>query len=109
SHLVDRVFDWPGVNSLRWMDGRPLKIKRPKIFFRERGSMPAEVTLTITPPKAWPGDRKSWVKHIRAAVEAKETRLRQWRLANNRRVVGRRNVLRASESSRPATPEQRIR
>src|SRR5262245_9878952 len=44
--LVERATQWPGVNGYReLLNGKPLKARRPRHFFAERGVMPEEVTL----------------------------------------------------------------
>jgi REP element-mobilizing transposase RayT len=105
--LVDRVFDWPGANSLRRM-GRPaLTIPRPKLFFRKTGPMPRVVKLIARTPREWRGDAQSWVDRVHAEVAEVEHSVRKERLENGTRVVGRQRVLAASAFDRPTTHEPR--
>jgi REP element-mobilizing transposase RayT len=106
-HLVDRVFEWPGASSLRRMGRRALTIRRPKLFFREAGPMPREVTLIARPPREWRGDAQSWVERVHAEVRAREDSARKERLDKGTRIVGRRSVLAASAFDRPTTHEPR--
>ena len=46
--LVDKVHHWPGPNFVQaLLSGKPMKATRPLHFFREHGSMPAEIELTL--------------------------------------------------------------
>ena len=46
--LVDKVHHWPGPNFVQaLLSGKPMKARRPLHFFREHGSMPAEIELTL--------------------------------------------------------------
>ena len=108
-HLVDRVFDWPGASSLRYTAAVPrtLTVARPKIFFRDAGSMPDTVTLEVATPPAHREDRGAWVDRVHAAVRDKERAVREERLASGARVAGRRRILAASAFDRPTTREPR--
>jgi REP element-mobilizing transposase RayT len=107
SALVDRLVDWPGASSLRWLDGREVEIARPRIFFRERGDMPAAVTLRIRAPNFWPGGMPAWSAALREALASREAEVRRERLASGRRIVGRKAVLRAAPSGCPTTGSPR--
>ena len=104
--LVDRVADWPGVCSLaQVLSGEPLRIKRPK-FFREKGKMPAEVELRAERIESYTEMApREWRERILTELARLETKARDKRRAENRRVMGRKNVLRAPLDTRPATPE----
>ena len=108
-NLVDRVFDWPGANSLRYTRDEPysLVVRRPTVFFREDGPMAESVKLTVTPPPAHRNDRSAWVARVHAAVREKERVARERRAAERTRIVGRRRVLAASPFDRPSTQEPR--
>lgn len=56
--LVARVDDWPGASGFRALvNGEVLTATRPKVFFSERGTMPATVTLKVCiPPELGPAD-----------------------------------------------------
>jgi putative transposase len=112
-HLVERVADWPGASS--WsahLNGKPIVIKRPRIFFREGGSMPQEVVLTAVAPRRtsdpsqqW--DLAEWQQQLRARVHAAEQAALEERLAQGKRVFGRRAIRKQSPFASPTTPVKR--
>lgn len=108
-HLVDRVFDWPGANSLRYtgVPRQAMTVKRPPLFFRQGGPMPEEVTLQVVAPPAHRNDPVAWGEQVRAAVLERERVAREQRLATGARLVGRRRLLEASALDRPTTQEPR--
>ena len=73
-HLVDRVANWPGVNSYRYqLRDEPMVAKRPKWFFDEDGDMPDEVELRfVRPPEFAHLSQEEWAAKLQAAVEAEE-------------------------------------
>ncbi len=105
--LVDRVHHWPGprfVNAL--LSGKVMKAHRPKHFFDEKGTMPAEVELVLKLPHQVEGKAELLAELERriAAVEEKYARERQ---QTGRRVLGRRCVLRQSWRDTPTSREPR--
>jgi putative transposase len=112
-HLVESVADWPGASS--WsahLNGKPIVIKRPRIFFRKGGSMPEEVVLsavaprrTSDPSQQW--DLAEWQELLRARVHAAEQAALQERLTQGKRVLGRRAVRKQSPFASPTTPVKR--
>ena len=48
-----RASDWPGLwSDPRLIGGEPLKIRKPKGFFDEKGNLPDFVELQLVPPPA---------------------------------------------------------
>lgn len=107
--LVERVFDWPGANSLRYTRAAPrtILVERPRIFFREGGPLPKTVQLQVAVPPAHRNDHRAWVERVHAAVREKERSTGEEHLATGARVVGRRRILAASAFDRPTTHEPR--
>ena len=105
--LVERVDEWPGASGYRaLMSGEPLRAKRPKHFFAEDGTMPAEVTLELTiPPEL--GDRESLLAEVRARVAAVEAEEALRRARTGKRVLGRYAILRQSWRDSPQGREPR--
>lgn len=105
-HLVERVADWPGVNGLAaFVSGQAITVRRPRHFFRERGSMPVEVTLDlVVPPEL--GDPEQIRRLIRERVAALETQLARERKRTHTTVLGRRGVLTQSWRASPSTPSE---
>lgn len=105
--LVARVDDWPGATGFRaLLRGRPLRATRPKHFFAEDGTMPAEVTLHLTiPPEL--GDRDQILAEVRARVAAVEEEEARKRAETGRTVLGRYAVLRQSWRESPTSREPR--
>lgn len=105
--LVAHGRDWPGL----WSDpaliaGSVIEAKRPKIFFRENGPMPASASLRLAPPPGFERDA-SFATDLRdrlADVEqAAATEMRKAR----RFFLGAKGVLRQKPTSRPAPGEPR--
>jgi hypothetical protein len=99
--LVERVADWPGANGYRALvTGEVITATRPKVFFSERGTMPATVTLKVgIPPELGPADEiiAEVVRRV-AIVEAEQAELRA---RTGRRVLGRDAVLRQRWDASP--------
>jgi hypothetical protein len=105
--LVERVDQWPGPRTVRsLLEGRVLKAYRPWFLFRKDGPMPDQVELTFTiPPEV--GDRDEIVERIRAGIASVEEECARNRANANRRVLGRRRVLRQSWRDSPTSHEPR--
>lgn len=105
--LVERVHQWPGVNTLSaLLNGRTLVCKRPRRFFRADGAMPAEITLELViPPEL--GDADAFRRELRARVAAVEEAAAETRRRTGRRVLGRRGVLDQDWRARPGSEEAR--
>ena len=103
--IVDRVADWPGASALPHLDGKPLSVPRAPVFFRKNGPMPATAGLSIVGPDGV--DRNAWVTRVREALSSRERAVRERRLQNGIRVVGRKAVRRLSPFGRPSTSTPR--
>lgn len=108
-HLVDKVDNWPGVSSLRHqLSGKPIRVKRPKKFFRKNGKMAAEVELRFVPPPGWAHlEQDQWAKLLRGRVQAVESEMAAKRRRDGSRIAGRKAVLRRSPFSCPKTTPPR--
>jgi len=106
-HLVERVHQWPGVNTLAaLLNRRPITIRRPRHFFRSDGPMPETVTLELVlPPEL--GDGEEIRREIRERVAAVEREVALERRRTGARVLGRRAVLQQSWRDRPSSREPR--
>ncbi len=110
--LVDRVTDWPGCSSLRHLVASAAHAHpRPRRFFAPDGTMPEAASLRVVVPS---GARvresvAAWSARVLAAVAAREKNLREARLRENRRILGRKGVLRMSPFDVPRTIEARHR
>lgn len=105
--LVERVHHWPGVNGLSdLLNHRKQTVRRPRGFFREDGSMPAEVILELTIPKEL-GDAVEIRRRLREGVAAVEESAAKARRETGARVMGRRAVLAQDWRDRPSTHEPR--
>ena len=112
-HLVDKVLNWPGLNSLRYqLSGKPMVVKRPSWFFDKSGDMPDEVTLTfVRPPEFAHLSQAQWADKLRAAVAAAERKAAAERQSSGRKILGRKAILRQSPYSCPksCSPRRRLR
>lgn len=109
SHLVDKVFNWPGISSLRYqLDDKPVVIQRPGWFFSDKSKLPEQVELSfVRPPEFAHLSHEEWTDMIRAAVAQEEAKAAAQREKTGRRVVGRKAILRQSPFSSPRTQAQR--
>jgi putative transposase len=107
-HLVQHALAWPGASAFAALDGREIRLMRPKgSIFREDGPMPAEVILRAEVPTGWRGGREDWAAAVRRGVADAERAAMAERQATGRRVVGARAVRAASPWARPTTVEPR--
>ncbi len=108
-HLVARSSDWPGASSLSLnLSGRTRTVKRPRGFFREDGPMPEEVTLRVERPDGFEGlTDAEWVTKLSEALRIEEERACEERRESGHGVLGRKAVLRAAPTDRPASIEPR--
>src|SRR5262249_50453906 len=106
-HLVERVHQWPGVNTYaELLSGRTLHARRPLHFFRDNGPMPATITLTMTiPAELGPVDEIR--AQVRAAVESTERDVAAERQRTGARVYGRRRILDQAWNASPTSVEAR--
>jgi REP element-mobilizing transposase RayT len=105
--LVEKVHHWPGPQFVRaLLSKRSLKATRPRHFFREDGSMPEEVELTLGLPDEFPEKDAFLAELARRIAEVEEQHARE-RMQTGRRVLGRRSVLRQSWRDTPNTREPR--
>ena len=105
--LVEHVADWPGAVSLTQMfSDRSMTVERPNIFFREEGPMPesAQLRAERVPGLEHLGARE-WEQLVMSELQAKEECERIRRREQNKRVLGRKGVLRTDPMSRPTTEE----
>jgi len=109
--LVDKAWEWPGVNGYRELVQRKeLRVRRPRSFFRDDGVMPEEVTLKLEiPPEL--GDENEVIDELRRRVKEVEDATRERRLAAGRRVLGRKRVLEQSWRDSPSSirPHRTVR
>lgn len=106
--LVERVHQWPGVSGLHaLLKRKPIRVKRPPLFFDRDGAMPAEVTLTLTvPPELERGEELRG--ELAEMVTAAEDHYARVRRKAGTRVLGRRAVLAQDWRDRPrARPRRR--
>ncbi|MBK6847413.1 MAG: hypothetical protein IPG96_07685 [Proteobacteria bacterium] len=108
ARLVSEHHHWPGLISLPARVGRSQGFKRPRGFFREKGSLPGEATLTVDPLPAYAQLHEAqYAALLTEAVTARELELAAQRHVEGRGVLGRRAVLRQSAFDTPSQPEPR--
>jgi hypothetical protein len=109
SHLVDRVFNWPGLNSLRYqLAGKPMKLKRPAKFFDVKGDLPAEISLEFKrPPEFEHLSEQQWADRTREAIERAEAAAAAKRQEKGLKVLGRKAVLQQSPFQQPQSTTER--
>ncbi len=109
--LVERATTWPGLNGYRHLLNRkPMRVIRPRHFFRSDGAMPEEVELAFEiPPEL--GNPNDVIAEIEARVSEIERDTRKHRAINGLSIIGRRAVLRQSwrQHSRSAEAPRTLR
>jgi putative transposase len=105
--LVERAYQWPGVNGLTaLLARRPLQATRPRHFFRPDGTMPVAMTLhLVLPPEL--GDPDQFRAELRRHVEAVEGAVLAERMQTGACILGRRAVLQQSWRAYPRSEEPR--
>jgi putative transposase len=108
-NLVEKVTDWPGVNSYAaTLAGKTLTATRPAHFFREKGNMPATVTLEFQQPNEFKNmSRKEFADMLRTRVKDFEAKAEERRRATGARVLGRKAILKQHWWDSPTTREPR--
>lgn len=107
--LVERVADWPGLNCLRAIaTQKPIRVQRPKRFFRENTSLPKVETLSFSRP---PGFEElahtDWLLRLRESIRAIEKNAAEERKKSGRKVLGRAAILRQHWDDSPKSREPR--
>jgi putative transposase len=108
-HLVDKVFNWPGVSSLRYqLASGSVTVKRPSPFFSKNGDLPEQITVRFVRPREFEHlSEEEWQAMVGDGVFAKERALADERVRAGIKVVGRKAVRRQSPFSSPKTPTPR--
>jgi len=109
--LVQHARQWPGTNGYcHLLFGKPMQAHRPRHFFRENGTMPETITLTLQIPEEL-GDPKEVIAAVRAGVDDVERKMLEHRAATGARVLGVRNVRAQSWQGSPTstTPRRTLR
>lgn len=105
--LVDKTWEWPGLNGYRLLlQRKPVVVRRPRHFFRDGGVMPAEVTLQLVIPREL-GEPEAVLAELRRRVELFEATIREQRVKLGRRVLGRKRVFEQSWRASPSSIEPR--
>ncbi|MDB5218373.1 MAG: hypothetical protein JWO86_6300 [Myxococcaceae bacterium] len=109
AHLVDQAMEWPGASSLsQHFSGEPRRILRPAGFFRDNGTMPADVEVAVAEIDGFEHlERSEWSALLRGALRVEERRARDERTARKLGVLGRAAVLSVEPTHRPDTIEPR--
>ena len=92
--LVRRASHWPGVTSRK--GPRVRHVQRPSVF-DPQGSLPEELTLTLTTPPSL--DETAWDQALQAGVQSRE--------APREPVMGPKRVLQQNPYDSPQTPARR--
>ncbi|MCW5802932.1 MAG: hypothetical protein KIT31_11145 [Deltaproteobacteria bacterium] len=107
-HLVARVRDWPGVNTLEaLLEGKALEGVRPRSYFRANGKMPRNVAMTPTLPEhPWIGDATEFLATLARMVGEAEADARADLAAGRAAPLGAAAVLARSPPASPMNAER---
>lgn len=104
--LVERPEHWPGLLSTRAMLRRgEVEVQRPKMRFKD--SLPESLTLVLSSPPCFE-DRDSYLKALDAVVGRRLEMLREERVRQGTRVLGRRAVRKTAVGARPMSRKERF-
>lgn len=104
--LVRHGREWPGLwSDPRRIGRRPIRARRPKGFFNEKGDMPAVVELQLTPPPGFEAD--PLIEQLMASLHDAENATADRLAAEGRSFLGLAGILSQSPHGRPATGEPR--
>lgn len=106
--LVRRGRDWPGLwSSPEQIGGERIIAPRPGEFFRsQKGSMPVEESLELTPPAGF-DSTEEFQRKLREALAAREEEVARERAAKGLGFMGKERVLVQRPTARPAPDEPR--
>jgi REP element-mobilizing transposase RayT len=94
---------WPGPWSApERVGGEPFRVKRPKYFFSEEGSFPAEASLQLTVPPGF-ASAEEFRRRLVAALEEREAELGREHLS----FLGEVKIRKQRPTDRPRTKEDR--
>ena len=107
ANLVKSSSRWPGLVSLPAQALRSLNTKRPALYFRENGNVPANVKLTLTMPPALREryDTDTYLETWKRLVRERESLARKER--QGRQVLGVNAVRKTNPFARPRKTELR--
>jgi len=107
--LVATVKDWPGANAFDAMvTGRTLSAHRPAHFFREDGTMPETVTLSISRPVDFADmEADEFRALLTVRLQAAEAAAADKRYASGVGVLGRQRILDQDWRDSPTSHEPR--
>jgi REP element-mobilizing transposase RayT len=104
--LVDAPEDWPGVlSTLKMLRGGGIAVRRPRVWFKDR--LPSSLELSFVPPPHFVNQAR-YLGALQSLVEDRTRTLREERLRQGKRVLGRRAVRKTPVTGRPATPKRRF-
>jgi len=105
--LVRTPRKWPGLVSLpNVIGGEPLEFRRPEIFFRKKGKVPAGQSLQLVRPPAFEGQSDAgFIELLVQEVRLREKQVRDQFKQERRKFIGRRQVLKMSPFTRALSEE----
>lgn len=111
AHLVDRVQQWPGSNSLQLtISGKEKEIARPRGYFRKDGPMPATVKLRAARLEGFEHlSQDQWETELWSEVRKVEKAAKEEREKKKIGVLGRKAIRRARPTDTPEKQEERSR
>ena len=105
-HLVDRVVNWPGVNSLSaQLYNKKMKCTRPTYYFTKHGCMPEHAEIVFSRPNCFEHmSDVEWRAAIHKRIEEAERKAAAERKATGGKVLGRKAIVRQSVTYAPRNP-----
>jgi REP element-mobilizing transposase RayT len=105
--LVPRGSEWPGLwSNPALVDGAPIEARRPTVFFRPNGAMPATAKLQLTSPPGF-DSANAFVPRVAAELQHAEVLATAMLAAENRTFLGAALVWKQDPTVRPPPGEPR--
>ena len=105
--LVTKSANWPGANSRTKPYGCPKTYARPPIFFRKKGPMPDNETLTLELPPGFQGSEQDFKTFLNKLLAEREDELLSNARQQKRSFLGASAAVAVSHNDRPEKPAQR--
>ena len=107
--LVKTFKDWPGVISMPGqVEGKPIKVKRPGIFFDPKGNMPGEITFSLKKPGCFKDtSNKDFIRILNERIRQREREIQKEFLLKGKTFLGKEKILAQSPFATPKTAEKK--
>ena len=90
------------------MEGKPIKVKRPGIFFDPKGNMPGEITFSLKKPDCFKDtSNKDFKRILNERIRQREREIQKEFLLKGKTFLGKEKILAQSPFATPKTAEKK--